>query len=230
MRSSKKFKFIIILLRHAENMEQNVGLTFQSFQYIKQSSVRHHSLPLRMRKKNNKMSRYSKVMKAVKDVLENDEEIKKVCSFKQVELEELTKATKTIWRLSQLLENADYQKNTVCHVPEDLNYLFLTQEIRNGKVDVSILKAVHDTVLNERNYTEDLLIKERIEHMLQLANFNITDFKDVHSKLEEYENVLSFNNRGYSLHYKRDVAETMVNTYNPEWISTWNGNMDIQQH
>ena len=34
--------------------------------------------------------------------------------------------------------------------------------------------------------------------------------------------------KGYSIHYKRDVDETMVNTYNPEWICAWNGNMDFQ--
>ena len=33
---------------------------------------------------------------------------------------------------------------------------------------------------------------------------------------------------GYRPYYKRDIAETMVNTYNPEWISAWNGNMDFQ--
>merc|ERR1712198_826877 len=40
--------------------------------------------------------------------------------------------------------------------------------------------------------------------------------------------VLSVNKKGYTIHYKRDVSETMVNTYNPEWIQAWNGNMDFQ--
>ena len=46
--------------------------------------------------------------------------------------------------------------------------------------------------------------------------------------MEEYENALSDNKSGYRPFYKRDVSETMVNTYNPEWLSAWNGNMDIQ--
>ena len=46
--------------------------------------------------------------------------------------------------------------------------------------------------------------------------------------MDQYEQALSVNKKGYSIHYKRDVDETMVNTYNPEWISAWNGNMDFQ--
>ena len=64
--------------------------------------------------------------------------------------------------------------------------------------------------------------------MLKYADFDISKYKDVSSKLEEYENALSVNKSGYCPFYKRDVSETMVNTYNPEWLSAWNGNMDIQ--
>ena len=33
--------------------------------------------------------------------------------------------------------------------------------------------------------------------------------------LEQYEDALSVNKKGYSIHYQRDVNEIMVNTYNP---------------
>merc|ERR1712168_979653 len=46
--------------------------------------------------------------------------------------------------------------------------------------------------------------------------------------LEQYEKALSVNKKGYSINYARDVDEIMVNTYNPEWIVAWNGNMDFQ--
>ena len=64
--------------------------------------------------------------------------------------------------------------------------------------------------------------------MLEFADFDVSKCDDVDSKLQEYENALSHNKSGYRPYYKRDVAETMVNTYNPEWLSAWNGNMDIQ--
>ena len=46
--------------------------------------------------------------------------------------------------------------------------------------------------------------------------------------LQQYEETLAVNKKGYTIHYKRYVNETMVNTYNPEWISCWNGNVDFQ--
>ena len=44
----------------------------------------------------------------------------------------------------------------------------------------------------------------------------------------QYEEAISVNKKGYSVHYKRVTDEIMVNTYNPEWIAAWNGNMDFQ--
>ena len=44
----------------------------------------------------------------------------------------------------------------------------------------------------------------------------------------QYHNALGVSENGYRIILKRDVAETMVNNYNPEWILNWNANMDIQ--
>ena len=70
-------------------------------------------------------------------------------------------------------------------------------------------------------------MEERIKKMLEFVNNEKID-PSAPSLMEEYLDALSVNKKGYSIHYKRDVMETMVNTYNPEWIAAWNGNMDLQ--
>ena len=75
--------------------------------------------------------------------------------------------------------------------------------------------------IDERTHTL-LHVEEPESRCLTIEN------KNVNSLLDEYIDALSVNKCGYSIHYKRDVSEIMVNTYNPEWISAWNGNMDMQ--
>ena len=173
------------------------------------------------------MTRYTKVINAVKEVLEDDEKMKKICAFKENELNECVETAKIRWRLNQLLENADFQEKNFSHVPDDLQYLFCDVIADDGTVQVSSITIVLDS-LHDYDKEESTLLKERIEHLLKYADFDISKYKDVSSKLEEYENALSDNKSGYRPFYKRDVSETMVNTYNPEWLSAWNGNMDIQ--
>ena len=185
--------------------------------------------------KDSKMVRYTKVIKAVKEVLEDEEKMKKICSYKQVEMDDYVEQEKNTWRLRLLLQNAEYHNNSVALVPEDLQQIIiahLSPDKKNqlttyGTIDIAELELELES-RNSMKEEIDTLIKERIEFMLKHADFDISQYKDVNSKLEEYENALSVNKRGYAPHYKRDVAETMVNTYNPEWISAWNGNMDIQ--
>ena len=44
----------------------------------------------------------------------------------------------------------------------------------------------------------------------------------------KYEEALSVSlKKGYAVLVKRDVDEIFTNTYNPEWIKSWNANMDI---
>ena len=81
--------------------------------------------------------------------------------------------------------------------------------------------------LSDHEAEMEILLKERIEKMLQEVDPDKVQGNS-QSLIEQYEAALSVNKKGYSIHYRRDVDETMVNTYNPEWISAWNGNMDFQ--
>ena len=100
------------------------------------------------------------------------------------------------------------------------------------KID-KILTRVH-TVLEDsqaldriwKNFSKDdeskeehqKFIKERVKMICEVAGVSI----------EDYYEALSCSKRGYNVVQRRDIDETMVNSYNEEWIRAWNGNMDLQ--
>ena len=45
---------------------------------------------------------------------------------------------------------------------------------------------------------------------------------------DEYIEALSWSRNGYSIHLKRDIDEIYINSYDPEWIRAWDGNIDKQ--
>ena len=60
--------------------------------------------------------------------------------------------------------------------------------------------------------------KKRILELLVIADVSECD----------YVRALSYSRAGYSVHLKRDLDEIYINSYNPEWIRAWDGNIDIQ--
>ena len=60
--------------------------------------------------------------------------------------------------------------------------------------------------------------KKRILQLLEIAEISE----------EDYLEALSSQRVGYSVHLKRDIDEIYINSYNPEWIQAWDGNIDIQ--
>ena len=44
----------------------------------------------------------------------------------------------------------------------------------------------------------------------------------------DYEEALKWSYKQYKVTLKRRIEERFVNSYNPEWIRAWNGNMDLQ--
>ena len=45
---------------------------------------------------------------------------------------------------------------------------------------------------------------------------------------EQYVQALSYSKAAYSVHLKRDLDEIYINSYDPEWIRAWDGNIDKQ--
>ena len=70
---------------------------------------------------------------------------------------------------------------------------------------------------NEPYHIYKINKKRRIEMLLDKAE----------TSLQEYEEALSYTKNGYKVVLERDITEIFINTYNIEWIRTWNGNMDM---
>ena len=155
--------------------------------------------------------------------MKNDKEkMEKVDSHGSQETKQLFGERKIKWRLENLIENGEYEKKALIRLPDDMKNLFGDHDIQNGSVSMDILKA---KACNYQPQEDDMtaLMKARIEHLLRLVDREKIDPSK--SLLVQYEEALSVNKKGYSVHYKRDTDEIMVNTYNPEWITAWNGNM-----
>ena len=65
---------------------------------------------------------------------------------------------------------------------------------------------------------------ERLDILLRATNIDGNSFEERNA---HYMDALKISSRGYSVILKRDVDETMINNYNPEWIKAWSGNMDM---
>ena len=68
------------------------------------------------------------------------------------------------------------------------------------------------------------ILRKRILLLLHVAGIEANDDDDL---IEKYETALGVSNHGYRIIHKRDVDEIYVNNYNPEWIVSWNANMDL---
>ena len=70
----------------------------------------------------------------------------------------------------------------------------------------------------------DKIKEERLDIILQSAGINGETFEE---RNQEYTEALGISSGGYAVILKRDVDELMINNYNPEWIKSWSGNMDM---
>ena len=85
------------------------------------------------------------------------------------------------------------------------------------------LKQFHENEIEKCKL--DVYLKDRLEQVLIAAKVEGKDFDE---KYKHYKEALSISSRGYAIVAKRDIDELYVNFYNPEWIKSWDGNMDIQ--
>ena len=101
------------------------------------------------------------------------------------------------------------------------------------------LRKVKD-VLEDDELMEELIHdnadktpKERIIALLAAAfrkekDVDVKDPEMLNNLYRNYYKSLCISNNGYKIVIKRDLDETMVNNYNPEFIKAWNGNCDLQ--
>lgn len=94
------------------------------------------------------------------------------------------------------------------------------EQLKSYKKLQKCLTKVRNVLLNQTEMEEiqKLPVHQQIPSLCGKAK--ITTAK--------YALALRYAGEHYSVHYKRTVNEIYVNSYNPEWIEAWNGNMDIQ--
>ena len=149
--------------------------------------------------------------------------MEKVDSHGNQETKQLFGERNIKWRLKNLIENGEYEKKALIRLPDDMKNLFGDHETQNGSVSMDILKA---KVCNDMKMTWQPSWKPELNIYADLLI--VKEIDPSKSLLMQYEEAISVNKKGYSVHYKRVTDEIMVNTYNPEWIAAWNGNMDFQ--
>ena len=104
-------------------------------------------------------------------------------------------------------------------------YFKIESEIRHRDLESNMLKELKQFHENEVDkYKLDVYLKDRLEQVLIAAKVEGKDFDE---KYKHYKEALSISSRGYAIVAKRDIDEIYVNFYNPEWIKSWDGNMDI---
>ena len=175
------------------------------------------------------MKKHSCLLEEVKEVLTNEQHMQKISQLHQGRIDEIFQDPCLKVFLRELIAQGEYAKKKCILIPTHnasaLEYLNnITNE--HGQAEVEALK-LKESCLSNHNDELKLLIQARVEYMLTFVASEKLEI-GVTASLEEYEKALSVNKKGYSIHYKRDVDEIMVNTYNEEWIQAWNGNMDFQ--
>ena len=128
--------------------------------------------------------------------------------FKDLEPEQAKKKTDELQTILRKVKN----------VLEDEIMMEQLEEIEKDEIE---------DYLNGTRTMEELEVSKRIrlEALLEVANVeaNIDG-----NRIPKYEEALSISKSGFSIVYKRDISEIYVNTYNKEWITAWDGNIDIQ--
>ena len=78
---------------------------------------------------------------------------------------------------------------------------------------------------NKSDESEELFYinrEKRIKQLLSVIGY------DKEEDWNLYLDALSYSKRGYSVVLQRDIDEVFVNSFNAEWISAWQGNIDLQ--
>ena len=98
-------------------------------------------------------------------------------------------------------------------------YEDILSKVQDLLEDEEIIKSIMDQYDKKSETKEEYRInrKKRILQLLAIAEISA----------EDYLEALSWSRGGYSVHLKRDLDEIYINSYNPEWLRAWDGNIDF---
>ena len=88
--------------------------------------------------------------------------------------------------------------------------------MEDNEIIQSIMKQYNKKTETKEEYQVNR--KRRILQLLKIAKVSEDDYLEA----------LSWTRAGYAIHLKRDLDEIYINSYNPEWLQAWDGNIDIQ--
>ena len=139
---------------------------------------------------------------------------------------------RTIIAVPSHVKFADMDEDDLNRLMDDYNDLL--KKVKAVLEDEDKMRLIYDLCSSELDaymagdLGEDELLACRISRLEELLKIADTPIDANGSRIPLYEEALGVTKRGYTIMYQRDVAEIYVNTYNPEWIEAWNGNLDIQ--
>ena len=100
----------------------------------------------------------------------------------------------------------------------------ILKDVKDILLDSNLIhKIMSDYDKNSESQIEYTVNREiRIKRLLAKAGY------DSEEDFELYLKALAYSKSGFSIILQRDIDEIFVNSYNPEWILAWNGNIDLQ--
>ena len=205
------------------------------------------SIPSRIKYKGNEelekneLEKSRTILKKVKAVLEDDDFMNEAMKVRNEEIEQYIFHEDIVQNIDLVLGERElvdpYPK---LNTEKVLNaYKKYAQDDTDDLDDVPNEKLVDlKTYHNNCKYAIPMLeIKiERLNYVLIKAAIHSGSGGTSQKQIEEdfkirnkiYEEALSLSSKGYSVWIERDIDEININNYNPEWIKSWNANMDLQ--
>ena len=94
----------------------------------------------------------------------------------------------------------------------------------------SLIKEYQDILNEAREILEDKDIDEDMsyESFIDLLCSKMKKYKDYSEMNQAYKNALRTTKHGSIIILKRKVKERFINNYSAEWLTAWEGNLDIQ--
>ena len=178
------------------------------------------------------MAKSKDIKLKIEEVLNNEEIIEAASNHMKEVINDHIMNHRKFEEIETILEYKVYRQSKTAKcalnpkVSEDLlDHLDITLEELKDSTRERLLdyqEEFRSCMLTDKELEE--IREERLDIILKTAGIPGDTFEE---RNQEYTEALSITSGGYTVILKRDVEELMINNYNPEWIKSWSGNMDM---
>ena len=180
-----------------------------------------------------------KVLGAVKNVLENEEEMNCADLIYRNEIDKLIENQDFATRSKKILEDkifvSQLKKGTrkIYHKHPKCAKSSLKETERLLLENLKVFNSHFENLARVQKLELPFWRKRRLLYVLKTADlYSILDVDSNENGAEEllleiYHKLLGFSTKGFSVVLMRDVEEIFVNKYNPEWLQVWSANLDF---